>query len=283
MAVHAASRRVRAIPPHGLAGVSVMAVALLLGAGCARQAPQPAKPHRPDLSGFWNLSVKVPRDKALIDRLPPNTAIVDDTGPVELPRDDFGGLKLRPAALAAAHDWRPLDDMTVSKACQPPSIIYAMQGPFPLEIYQGTEFIIFKLEYFDLVRIVFMDGRPHPGPDAPHSKVGHSIGHWEGSTLVVDTTHLEPATITNNGLNHTDKVHVIEHFRLSDDGSSLLSTQEFEDPDVLANRGARFIAWKRKPGEHVYPYDCDPSFALEYGTTGAASDTKTSTDTKTKH
>ena len=132
-----------------------------------------------------------------------------------------------------------------------------------MEIHQGTEFIIFKYEYFDLVRIVFMDGRAHPPEDAPHSKVGHSIGRWEGDELVVDTTHLLPATITNNGLDHSDKARVIERFKLSPDRKMLLSTLEFEDPEVLDNRGARFIAWSSEPGA-VYAYDCDPAFGLNY-------------------
>lgn len=234
----------------------------LFAIGCAAMAAAP--PARPDLSGFWALSSKVPPDKALIGRLPANTVVLEDTGAVEFPSGVYGGLKVKPKALEAAKKWDPRDDMSVRNACKPPSIVYAMQGPFPLEIYQGTEFIIIKLEYFDLIRIVFMDGRPHPPEDAPHSKLGFSTGRWEGGTLVVETTHLEPATITNNGLSHSDKIRVFERFRLSEDGSTLLSTQEFEDPEVLDNRGARFIAWKRRPGDRVYPYDCDPSFALEY-------------------
>ncbi len=59
-------------------------------------------------------------------------------------------------------------------------------------------------------------------------------------------------------------MRLLERFRLSADGATLLSTQEFEDPEMLENRGARFIAWKKKAGEHVYPYECDPTFALEY-------------------
>jgi hypothetical protein len=68
---------------------------------------------------------------------------------------------------------------------------------------------------------------------------------------------------------HSDKVHVIERFRLSEDGRTLLSTQEFTDAEVLDTPGARFIAWTREPGEYVLPYDCDPSFALEYGASQA--------------
>jgi len=230
----------------------------------AAEEAAPAARSRPDLSGYWNPSNRGAPDKALMSLIPPNTVLVDDTGAVELPRGDYGGLKLKPKALAEAQKWDPKDDMSLVNACKPPSIIYAMQGPFPMEIYQGTELIVIKLEYFDLIRVVFMDGRPHPGAEYPNSKLGFSTGRWDGNTLVVETSHLAHSTITNNGLNHSDKVKVIERFRLSEDGTTLLSTQEFEDPEMLDNRGARFIAWKRRAGEHVYPYDCDPTFALEY-------------------
>jgi hypothetical protein len=124
--------------------------------------------------------------------------------------------------------------------------------------------IVIRLEYYDMVRIVFMT-RGHLPPDAPHTKTGDSVGHWEGDTLVVDTDHLESSTIANNGLNHSEDVHVIERFKLSADGKSLLSTQEFEDPRTLQNRGARAVAWSLRPGEFIEPYDCDPSFGLNYG------------------
>ena len=224
-----------------------------------------AAPAHPDLTGYWSLArTQPPPDPALQAKLPPDTAVLQDTGPTELGPGDYGGLKPTPEALEAARRWTPKDDMALSRVCAPPSIIYAMQGPFPLRIEQGTEFILIRLEYFDMVRIVFMDGRGHLPADAPHSKTGDSIGHWEGDTLVVDTDHLESSTITNNGLAHSDDVHVVERFRLSPDGKRLLSTQAFEDPKALLNRGARFIAWDRKDGEFIYPYECDPTFGLNY-------------------
>ncbi len=140
-----------------------------------------------------------------------------------------------------------------------------MQGPFPFRIEQGTEFVLIRLEYFDMVRIAFMDGRAHLPADAPHSKIGDSVGHWQGDELVVDTDHLESSTITNNGLFHSDDVHVVERFRLSADGKHLYGTQWFEDPKTLQNRGARFMAWERQDGQYLYPYECDPTFGLNYG------------------
>ncbi len=47
-----------------------------------------------------------------------------------------------------------------------------------------------------------------------------------------------------------------------------MATQWFEDPAVLDNYGARFIEWAKHPGQYVYPYECDPSFALEYQQAG---------------
>jgi hypothetical protein len=232
--------------------------------GLALAAPAMKDGH-PDLSGYWNLDAKVPRDAALMARIGPNTAVLDDTGAVEFPRNEYGGLKLKPAARAAADAWDPKDDVSVAKACSPPTIIYAMQGPFPIRIDQGRDIVMIQLEYYDLVRVVFTDGRGHPPASAPHTKMGHSIGHWQGDTLVVDTDHLEAATITNNGLSHSENAHVIERFRLSPDGRTLLSTQEFEDPQTLDNRGARFIAWRKQDGQFINPYDCDPSFGLNYG------------------
>ena len=219
----------------------------------------------PDLSGYWSLSRQQPApDPDLQSRLTPGAVVLHDTGPTELPIGDFGGLLPTPEALAAAKAWSPRDEMALNKVCASPSIIYAMQGPFPLQVLQGTEFVIIRLEYFDMTRIVYMT-RGHLPADAPHSKLGDSVGHWEGSTLVVDTTHLEASTITNNGLNHSDQVHVVERFKLAPGGKTLLSTQEFDDPVALQNLGARFIAWDRQEGQYIYPYECDPTYGQNYG------------------
>ena len=233
---------------------------IALSAVLAADAQAPA---RPNLSGFWSAGRQIPPDAALVKSLPPNTVVLRDAGATEFPAGEFGGLRPKPSALAIAKTWKPEDEMTVDRVCLPPSIVYAMQGPFPMEIHQGTDMIVMRLEYYDMVRLIFLDGRAHPPANAPHTKVGHSVGRWEGSTLVVDTTHLSASTITNNGLNHTDRVHVIERFWLGNNGKTLMMLQEFEDPEALENRGARFVGWDRGT-DFIYPYECDPSFAANY-------------------
>ena len=246
------------VSSSGLVRCLAFTAILLLVLGDAAMAES----RHPDLSGFWFLA-RGKRDKMpeLVAKLSPDTVLLTNALAGELGRGEFGPLKVKPAARAAAAKWNPMDDQSISKVCKPPSIVYAMPGPFPIEIYPATELIVFKLEYYDMVRIVFMDGRPHPGDDYPHSNVGHSIGHWDGDILVVDTTHLESATISDSGLNHSDKVHVVERFRLSPDGKYLHVTQEFDDPEVLENRGGRYFVLERQQG-HVMPYDCDPAYGL---------------------
>ena len=238
---------------------AILAAAAMLLPGVA-----PAADDAPDLSGFWTPAAGRggERMQQLLSKMSPDAVFIDDSGATELESGEFGGLDVKPEARRAAAEWNPMSDQTVATVCLAPSIIYSMQGPFPIEIHQGTELLVIKLEYFDHVRVVFLDGRDHPGEDFPHSKQGHSIGFWDGDTLVVDTTHLASSTLTNNGLNHSDEVRLIERFRLTDDGRFLHATQEFEDPEVLNNRGARYMVFERGE-DHVLPYECDPSYAVD--------------------
>jgi hypothetical protein len=255
--------RVGRLPLHAIALAACMAA--LCFAMTPTRAAEPRKGGHPDLSGFWMLKrAQFVPDPELVRRVPAGTVEMKDTGAAEFGPMDFGGLKPTPAALAAARAWNPQQEMTVSNACKAPSIVYALQGPFPVEIFQGTEMIVMRLEYFDLARVFFLDGRKSLPADGPHTKTGFSLARWDGDTLEVVTTHLKAATITNNGLEHSDNIRVTERYRLLDDGKTLMASQEYDDPDVLQNRGVRYIAWRRVEGDHVHGYDCDPSFAENY-------------------
>ena len=65
-----------------------------------------------------------------------------------------------------------------------------------------------------MYQIIYMDGRPHPKEvnDIP-TWLGHSVGHWEGDTLVVDTVGFnEGHWLDRSGDLHTDQMHLIERF-----------------------------------------------------------------------
>ncbi len=233
-------------------------LAVLPGVLCAAAAP-------PDLSGFWMpVSKIIDPDPELAKFVPKDAVVMRDTGPAEFGLMDFGGLKPKPAALEQAKKWNPRAAMTVSNACRIPSIVYALQGPFPIEIFQGSDMMVMKLEYMDMTRVFLLGNAPEWPANAPHSKTGYSRAHWEGEQLVVVTTHLKAATITNNGLDHSDAMRVTERYRLTDGGRTLVVSQLYEDPEALENRGVRYISWRRTPGDHVHAFDCDPAFAEEY-------------------
>ena len=80
-------------------------------------------------------------------------------------------------------------------------------------------------------RLVPTDGRAHD-PEADPSYYGDSVGHWEGETLVVDTTDLNDDTwLGLDGWFHSDALHVIE--RISRDGDTLHYQATVEDPNVF--------------------------------------------------
>jgi hypothetical protein len=238
-----------------------MRALVLAGLGVAAAPVVLAQPSAPDLEGFWTVKFEPePSGRALIDELPDDAILIDDTGAGELEIGEFGGLELTPAAVEEVRNYDYAAELKRENSCVPPSAVFYMQAPFPMEIYQGRDLIVFKMEYFDMYRIVFLDGRSHPPDDAPHSKSGHSIGRWEGDTLVVDTTHLSPGTFMNNGFSHSERIHMVERFRPSPDGTTLWLTQLYEDAAVFEGRAARYMAWTRRPGDYVFPYECDPSY-----------------------
>jgi hypothetical protein len=231
---------------------------LVLGALAAGGA---AQANEPDLSGFWAVRFEgIPSGQPLLDELPEGTVLIDDAGGGELAEGDFAGLRLTERALAQVRAYDPRDELRRENACVPPSVVFYKQAPFPMEIHQGRDMIVFQMEYFDMYRIIFLDGREPPPADAPHTKSGFSVGRWEGDTLVVETTHIAPGTFMNNGFDHSENIRMTERFRLSPDGNALWLTQLYEDPEVFEGPAARYMAWNRRPGDYVYPYDCDPNW-----------------------
>jgi hypothetical protein len=98
--------------------------------------------------------------------------------------------------------------------CLPPGGPRSMGTPYPAEIIQNRDRIIIIFEGGGHVwREIFMDGRPHPTGDALNpTYFGHSVGHWEGDTLVVDTVGFNEKTwLDYGGHMHTDQLHTIEH------------------------------------------------------------------------
>lgn len=97
--------------------------------------------------------------------------------------------------------------------CLPPGVPRIMLLARPFEIVQTASRILFVYEGGAHVwRQVWMDGRGHPKDPNPNW-LGHSIGRWEGDTLVVDSVGFNDKTwLDDAGHPHTEQLHVIEKF-----------------------------------------------------------------------
>jgi hypothetical protein len=104
-------------------------------------------------------------------------------------------------------------------------------------------------------RVFYMDGRAHP-KDLDPSYFGHSVGHWEGDTLVVDTVGFnERFWLTREGIPHTELLRLTERFtRL--DFDTLKYEATIDDPGAYTKpwSGGWLIYWT--PGEEMYEYMC---------------------------
>jgi hypothetical protein len=96
-----------------------------------------------------------------------------------------------------------------------------------------------------------LDGRriylnvPH-SPDVEPSWTGESVGHYEGETLVVDTIGINSKTyIDNFRTPHTEKLHVVERFRMLDGGNSLEANIQVDDPGAFTTPWNAIQRWRR--------------------------------------
>ena len=97
--------------------------------------------------------------------------------------------------------------------CLPPGFPRIQDRGYPFEIIQAPTRLVMIYEEGGHARNIYLDGRPHL-EGAPPSVWGHSIGHWEGDTLVVDTTGMTELTWMDGlGHPHSNELHVVERIR----------------------------------------------------------------------
>jgi hypothetical protein len=117
-----------------------------------------------------------------------------------------------------------------------------------LEVPEMKQFFIIETGGAHSFRTVYMDGRTHPARLSPSSR-GHSIGRWEGDTLVVDTVGFnEKAWIDNLGIPTTDRLHTLERFTRTN-YSTLKYEITIEDPGAYTAPWTSGFYFRWTPGE----------------------------------
>lgn len=194
----------------------------LIGRKPVPMGPTPRLPDgKPDLSGFW-----------WGDR---------PVDPLELPQP-----QPRAEAVRKERQKNNMRDLP-SARCLPGGIVDpAGRGRF----VHTSQLLVMLIgppvvsTYFE-VRQIFLDGRSHPRRVNP-TWLGHSIGHWEGDTLVIDTVGFNGLAWYSGGLSSTESLHVIERYRRPDLGHLDLEIT-VDDPAVLEK------PWSQKRTAHLVP------------------------------
>ena len=162
----------------------------------------------------------------------------------------------------AAKVSNPLE--TTQKDCIPIGVPAVMFYPVANTIEVQKDRVIIKVDWMDTERTVYLDGRAHP-PASQTFLHGHSVGRWEGKTLVVETTNFrEHAMGTSTNVPGSTQKKVTERFGISDDGRSLIYSGTVEDPPYLAQPGQWSGRLEYRPGMPHSNQKCDVEIARRF-------------------
>ena len=202
-----------------------------------------------DLSGVWNATSGFYQYAAFSKDEPPMTPWGKAQFDTARPSQGPNGVKL-----SETND-------RVYK-CTPPGMPYIYIQLFPMQIIQTPKEVIELFEYDHIVRHIFIDGRKHPAVVKP-SYNGHSVGHWEGDTLVVDTIGL-------NGKNWLDRVghpesaqmHILERIHRVDE-KTLQVDLKFDDVKSYTQPWTAQIRFLLHPDWDILEHICEDNLAFE--------------------
>lgn len=186
-----------------------------------------------DLSGVWQYD----RDKASADKsVPPVTPAIAE-------------LLVKKRAARQAGYVREVQNLK----CLPTGMPLLMQWISPIYIFQDYHRVAIITEDDpgnDQPRTIYLDQKAHPPADTIFpSYNGHSIGHWEGPELVVDTVGFNERAILFGGVPRTPKTHIVERFAVSADNQVMTDTLTITDPDVLTKPWIKVLSYNRMPAD----------------------------------
>jgi hypothetical protein len=114
-------------------------------------------------------------------------------------------------------------------SCLPFGPTRLLEQPYPLQIVQKGDTVLLIWERNHAWEWVYMNEKPDP--DADPSYMGHAVGHWDGSTLVVDSSLFNDGTfMDDNGLPHSDALQVERRLRKAPGGKGLEILATVTDP-----------------------------------------------------
>ena len=243
-----------------VAAITAVAIAPMATSGQTQGAvgsgytPPRTQNGQPDLQGIWQALNSAEWDiqaHAAEKGVPAGIGVVEGN---EIPYQPWA------AARKKENFENRLTADPLSKCYRPgvPRITYLS---FPFQIFQFPDMVAIVYEYLHYTRFIYTDGKStHPDSNVIDFWMGHSLGRWEGNTLVVDTTNFNDQTWFDRAGNfHSDALHVVERFtRTSPDVVNY--DVSIEDPKVFTRPWKMTMPVYRRQEKdlQLLEYECYP-------------------------
>ena len=139
--------------------------------------------------------------------------------------------------------------------CIPAGMPEGMMQPFPIEFIDQGDTIILNIEEWDNSRTIHLNADPEA--DVPYSRLGYSVGRWEGDTLIVETNRINYPYFNDQGMPQSEAVEIAERFTFSandtrlDWTATLIDPETFTEPVTMAE-----MHWDWIPANEIKPYNC---------------------------
>jgi hypothetical protein len=226
----------------------------------SQAAPTPARlpDGKPNWTGFWS-PIGGLLDRDFGPGFKPKAA--DGANPARAPaaprellkqpyKDKYEQVQKETAEGKVAYDDAAL--------CFPPGMPRMMGATYGLEILQTPGQVTMTSEYQAESRRIWLDGRKHPNADeALPTYAGHSIGHWEGDVLVVDTVQTrDDIVIDQTRLPESLSMHLTERFRESQPGI-LEDEITVDDPKIYEKPWVMTKRYRYRPDLNLQEYVCE--------------------------
>lgn len=163
-----------------------------------------------------------------------------------------GGYPLNEAGEDFLAEWDPWDNDLL--ACGTKGTPLIMMTPFPSEFVDLGDTIELRMEEYDALRTIHMNS--NAVAPAEHTMFGFSRGHWEGTTLVVETDHISAGYFGPTGEPQSDQITIVERFMPSADYERMDYRLTVTDPVYYTETFelTKYFLWL--PYRQVNPYEC---------------------------
>lgn len=140
--------------------------------------------------------------------------------------------------------------------CLPHGIPRLLASPYPVQIITTGNQMTWVHEVNRNMRWIYLNEK-HPA-NLPKTYLGHSVAHWEGDTLVIDTVALNDKTrIDEEGITHSDQLHVVERIRKIEGGRQLEDLITITDPVMFTAPWTTKRVFHWRPDVRVMEYACE--------------------------